>query len=100
MGRVKRLLEAMRAEPFTPGDVASSTGMPKCEVLAALRVLEELGIVESAAQGGARDSYRLTRLGEKLYRALELVESLELGVEPGGGVSQSRQEALAAESGG
>ncbi len=96
MSRIKRLLDSMNAGLFTAEDVAADAGMTECEVLAALRVLEELGIVEPAGSDGCRRAYRMTRLGEKLRRALALAEGLALE-EAGGEVSRHSRAALTIE---
>ncbi|MEM1930624.1 MAG: hypothetical protein QW780_01335 [Sulfolobales archaeon] len=81
MNRVKKLLDSMYAKFFTPGDIVAATGLPRYEVLAALHVFEELGIIELVISKGNYKVYRLTKLGEKLYKALELSETLVLSVE-------------------
>ncbi|MEM2550891.1 MAG: hypothetical protein QW168_01860 [Sulfolobales archaeon] len=78
----------MYAKLFTPGDIVAATGLPRYEVLAALHVLEELGIIELVISKGNYKVYRLTKLGEKLYKALELSESPLLSVELSAGAPQ------------
>lgn len=90
MNRVKKLLDSMYAKLFTPGDIVVATGLPRYEVLAALHVFEDLGIVELVISKGNYKVYRLTKLGEKLYKALELSENPVLSVESGEEVPQSR----------
>jgi len=93
MSRIKKLLDSMYAKLFTPGDVVAATGLPRYEVLAALHVFEELGIIELVISKGNYKVYRLTKLGEKLYKALEVSESPALSVElrelPQGGSQES-----------
>lgn len=71
----------MYTKLFTPGDIVAATGLPRYEVLAALHVFEELGIVELVISKGNYKVYRLSKLGEKLYKALEISENLVLDVE-------------------
>lgn len=71
----------MYAKLFTPGDIVAATGLPRYEVLAALHVFEELGIIELVISKGNYKVYRLSKLGEKLYKALEFSESPALDVE-------------------
>lgn len=71
----------MYAKFFTPGDIVIATGLPRYEVLAALHVFEELKIVELVISKGNYKVYRLTKLGEKLYKALELSENLAIDIE-------------------
>ncbi|MCS7098726.1 MAG: hypothetical protein RMH84_06550 [Sulfolobales archaeon] len=80
MNRVKKLLDAMYAKLFTPGDIVVATGLPRYEVLAALHVFEELGIVEPLVSKGNYRVYRLTKLGEKLYRALEVSDGIAIDI--------------------
>ncbi len=92
MTRIKKLLDSMYAKLFTPGDIVTATGLPRYEVLAALHVFEELGIIELVISKGNYKVYRLTKLGEKLYKALEISESpvldVELGEVPQGGTQE------------
>ncbi len=81
MNRVKRLLDSMYGRLFTPGDVVASAGLPRYEVLAALHVLEELGVIELVIAKGNYRVYRLSKLGERLYKALEAGQSLSLSIE-------------------
>lgn len=96
MNRIKRLLDSMYGRLFTPGDVVASAGLPRYEVLAALHVLEELGVVELVIAKGNYRVYRLSKLGEKLYKVLEAGHSLSLSIEVAeGGGSEVTTEAEA-----
>lgn len=99
MTRVKKLLDSMYARLFTPGDIVTATGLPRYEVLAALHVFEELGIIELVISKGNYKVYRLTKLGEKLYKALEVSESPVLSVELDEAPQSGTQEHNAATAG-
>jgi DNA-binding transcriptional ArsR family regulator len=81
MNRIKKLLDSMYGRLFTPGDIVASAGLPRYEVLAALHILEELGVIELVIAKGNYRVYKLSKLGEKLYKALEAGQGLALSVE-------------------
>jgi DNA-binding transcriptional ArsR family regulator len=99
MNRVKKLLDSMYGRLFTPGDIVASAGLPRYEVLAALHILEELGVIELVIAKGNYRVYRLSKLGEKLYKALEagqdLVRSVGVAESEGGKVSETPTEVTA-----
>ncbi|MEM1709771.1 MAG: hypothetical protein QXT01_02690 [Sulfolobales archaeon] len=69
--RLKNILSSMKDRVVTPGDVVSSTGLPRYEVLATFHILEALNIVELVNSKGNYRVYRLSELGIKLLNALE-----------------------------
>ena len=85
MGVVLRILESLEeAGVAGPGDLVAATGLPRYKVLAAVKCLEELGLVEPIYSKGSYRVYRLSRLGARLLEearsGVSLPEALESGL--------------------
>ena len=67
-----------------PGDLVAATGLPRYRVLASVRCLEELGLVEVIYSKGSYRVYRVSGLGRAVLDAVEsgasLAEVIERGV--------------------
>jgi DNA-binding transcriptional ArsR family regulator len=119
VGVILEVLEALdKAGVASPGDVVIATGKPRYLVLSALKLLEELGLVEPIYSRGTHRIYRVSRLGylvmevgldglrKILEDALDTVEGPANGMEspieaidgrsrgaPEGNVAEASQEA-------
>ncbi|MCE4617524.1 MAG: transcriptional regulator [Desulfurococcales archaeon] len=61
---VKRILESIAESPKAPGDVVAETRLPRYLVLASMKCLEELGLIEPLYARGSYKIYVTTALGE------------------------------------
>ncbi len=84
MDTTLRILEAFEQGPLNPGEVSRRTGLPRYEVLAAIRIMEELGFIERIYSRGTHRVYILTSLGVNLLQALRKGGSILLEVKTSG----------------
>lgn len=85
MSVILRILESLEeAGVAGPGDLVSQTGLPRYKVLAVVKCLEELGLVEAVYSKGSYRLYRLSRLGARLLEearaGVAVPEALESGL--------------------
>ncbi len=78
--RLRLIINAMVGRVVTPGDVVSLTGLPRYEVLATFHVLEALGVIEPLIEKGNYRVYRLTELGMRLLKALEVADKFSIEI--------------------
>ncbi|MEM0374165.1 MAG: hypothetical protein QXV69_04265 [Sulfolobaceae archaeon] len=68
---IKQILSTIKAGALNPGEVASKTGLPRYEVLAAFHIFEALGLIELIYSRGSHKVYKLTKKGEEVLEGLE-----------------------------
>lgn len=73
----------MERGPINPGDAVNLSSLPRYQVLAGFKIMEELGLIEVIYSKGSHKVYKISNKGETILKLIKEGKQFDLIIKEG-----------------